>query len=178
MALAVIFLAIKEPRCNCDQEAASAETPTPPQSSVPVRSRTQIQRELGKFWSQTHSQFGAGDLCQRRWWSVRIHCEYISPTTHHLWSSNVLLHEVRLHGQSEKTLFDHQTKEILTKGEDWSTSPRACCLVFTPWRDPPHEQIMPEESRQTGALVSVHWPTNSLLRLWAKKARSPSLLMP
>ena len=49
MALAVIFLAIKEPRCNCDQEAASVETPPPPQSSVPVRSRTQIQRELGKF---------------------------------------------------------------------------------------------------------------------------------
>ena len=49
MALAVIVLAIKEPRCNCDQEAASTETTTPPQSSLPVRSRTQIQRELGKF---------------------------------------------------------------------------------------------------------------------------------
>ena len=49
LALAVIALAIKEPRCNCDQKPGSAETQTSPQSSAPVRSRTQIQRELGKF---------------------------------------------------------------------------------------------------------------------------------
>ncbi len=47
LAVAVIFLAIKEPRC--DNDMPSAETTTGQQDSIQRPSRTGRQRELRKF---------------------------------------------------------------------------------------------------------------------------------
>ena len=48
LAAAVIVLAIKEPRCDCNTPAGEEE-PQRQQTTAPTRSRTGIQRELGKF---------------------------------------------------------------------------------------------------------------------------------
>ena len=49
LAVAVIFLAIKEPRCECDNDRPSAEMTTGQQDSILRPSRTGRQRELRKF---------------------------------------------------------------------------------------------------------------------------------
>ena len=49
LAIAVIVLAIKEPHCNCENSSETVQTPIRQQTTAPRRSRTQIQRELGKF---------------------------------------------------------------------------------------------------------------------------------
>ena len=51
LAVAVIFLAIKEPRCDCDcdNDMPSAQTTTGQQDSMQRPSRTGRQRELRKF---------------------------------------------------------------------------------------------------------------------------------
>ena len=49
LAIAVIVLAIKEPRCDCDNDMPSAETTTGQQDSMQRPSRTGRQRELRKF---------------------------------------------------------------------------------------------------------------------------------
>ena len=49
LAVAVIVLAIKEPRCECDNDLPSSETPAARQAEQPRPSRTGRQRELRKF---------------------------------------------------------------------------------------------------------------------------------
>ena len=49
LAVAVIFLAIKEPHCDCENDIPSAETTTGLQDSIQRPSRTGRQRELRKF---------------------------------------------------------------------------------------------------------------------------------
>ncbi len=49
LAVAVIFLAIKEPRCECDNDVPAAKTTTRQQDSSLRPSRTGRQRELRKF---------------------------------------------------------------------------------------------------------------------------------
>ena len=49
LAIAVIVLAIKEPRCDCQNDLPSVETPSRQQDSVPRPSKTGRSRELRKF---------------------------------------------------------------------------------------------------------------------------------
>jgi hypothetical protein len=49
LAIAVIVLAIKEPRCNCESDVPAAETPATPQAPPARPSKTGRQRELRKF---------------------------------------------------------------------------------------------------------------------------------
>jgi len=49
LAVAVIFLAIKEPRCDCENGLPLVETPTSQQPSPQRPSTTGRQRELRKF---------------------------------------------------------------------------------------------------------------------------------
>jgi len=49
MAIAVILLAIKEPRCDCEVENPSADTLNTQKGSPARPSRTGRQRELRKF---------------------------------------------------------------------------------------------------------------------------------
>ena len=49
LAVAVITLAIKEPRCDCENAIPSAETTTRERAASPRPSATGRQRELRKF---------------------------------------------------------------------------------------------------------------------------------
>ena len=49
LAVAVIVLAIKEPRCDCQNDLPSAEMPSGQQNQSPRPSRSGRQRELRRF---------------------------------------------------------------------------------------------------------------------------------